>query len=139
MKPFLLDASVWVASLDTTDRNHDATAKLLNTVARGQRFAALDLTFYEVANVVAASWGSPADAHSLWTLMLRSCPEMIVRMDTRLFELMVSLADAHGLSAYDASYVAAAELTGWTLVSGDHADLVEPGHAITPAEALAAD
>jgi hypothetical protein len=26
----------------------------------------------------------------------------------------------------------------WTLVSGDHADLLEPGLAITPAEALAA-
>lgn len=137
MKPLLLDASVWVASLDTTDRHHDATAQLLNTVASGQRFAALDLTFYEVANVVAASWGSPSDAHSLWTLMLRSCPETIVRVDTALFELTVSLADAHGLSAYDAAYVAAAEINRWTLVSGDHADLVEPGLAITPADALA--
>lgn len=138
MKLLLLDASVWVASLDTTDRHHDATAQLLNTVARGQRFAALDLTFYEVANVVGASWGSPADAHSLWTLMLRSCPEAVARVDTRLFELTVLLADQHGLSAYDAAYVAAGELHGWTLVSGDHVDLVEPGFAITPADALAA-
>lgn len=137
MKPLLLDASVWVAALDTTDRHHDATAKLLNMVARGQRFAALDLTFYEVANVVGASWGSPADAHSLWTLMLRACPEAIARVGTALFELTVSLAHEHGLSAYDAAYVAAAELNGWTLVSGDHADLVDPGFAITPAEALA--
>ncbi|HXE43745.1 MAG TPA: PIN domain-containing protein [Conexibacter sp.] len=138
MKPLLLDASVWVASLDTTDGHHDATSKLLNTAARGQRFATLDLTFYEVANVVGASWGSPADAHSLWTLMLRACPETIVRVDTGLFELMVALADRHGLSAYDAAYVAAAEINGWTLVSGDHRDLVDPGLAITPAEALAA-
>ena len=85
-------------ALDTTDRHHDATARLLNTVAGGQRFAALDLTFYEVANVVAASWGSPADAHSLWTLMLRSCPEAIVRVDTALFELTIALADEHALS-----------------------------------------
>lgn len=138
MKPLLLDASVWVASLDTADRHHDATAELLNTVARGQRFAALDLTFYEVANVVGASWGSPADAHSLWTLMLRACPEAIARVGTALFELTVSRAHEHGLSAYDAAYVAAAELNGWTLVSGDHADLVDPGFAITPGEALAA-
>jgi len=138
MKPLLLDASVWVASLDTTDEHHDATSKLLNTVAGGQRFATLDLTFYEVANVVGASWGSPADAHSLWTLMLRTCPETIVRVDTGLFELTVALADQHGLSAYDAAYVAAAEMNGWTLVSGDHRDLVKPRHAITPAEALAA-
>jgi len=34
--------------------------------------------------------------------------------------------------------VAASELHGWTLVSGDHADLVEPGLAITAEEALAA-
>jgi predicted nucleic acid-binding protein len=58
------------------------------------------------------------------------------RGSTRLLELTVSLADEHGLSAYDASYVAAAELTGWTLVSGDHADLVEPGLAITAEQAL---
>ncbi len=136
MKPYLLDSSVWVAALDTSDRYHDATAKLLNTVARGQRFATLDLTFYEVANVTVGSWGSPADAHSLWTLMLRSCPEAIVRVDTALFELTVSLAHEHGLSAYDAAYVAVAEINGWTLVSGDHKDLVKPGLAITAEQAL---
>jgi len=70
--------------------------------------------------------------------MLRSCPDAIVRVETALFELTVSLAHEHGLSAYDAAYVAAAELHGWTLVSGDHIDLVEPGLAITPADALAA-
>ncbi len=135
MKPLLLDASAWVASLDTRDRHHDAATQLLNSAARGQRFTALDLTLYEVANVAISSWASPPDAHSLWTLVHRSCTD-IARLDMALFELTVALADHHGLTAYDAAYVAAAELHGWTLVSVDHKDLVGPGHAITPEQAL---
>lgn len=32
----------------------------------------------------------------------------------------------------------AADVHGWTLVSGDHEDIAEPGLAIAPADALAA-
>ncbi len=38
----------------------------------------------------------------------------------------------HGLSAYDAAYVAASRRDGWTLVSTDIRDLVSKGLAVTP-------
>ena len=42
----------------------------------------------------------------------------------------------HRLSAYDASYVAAAFIEGWTLVSTDIRDLVSKDLAITPDAAV---
>lgn len=38
----------------------------------------------------------------------------------------------HGLTAYDAAYVAAARRNGWQLVSLDVRDLVSKGFAVTP-------
>ena len=42
----------------------------------------------------------------------------------------------HGLSAYDAAYVAAARRNGWQLVSPDVRDLVSKGLAVTPDAAV---
>jgi len=50
--------------------------------------------------------------------------------------MTLALAGDHGLSAYDASYVAAALREGWTLVSTDLRDLVSKGLAITPDAAV---
>lgn len=136
MKRCLLDASVWVAFFDTSDRHHADTKRLLETAGSGRRFAALDLTLYEVGNVAIASWDSSADAMLLVTLVQHACPNAILRVDEQLYECTVELAEQHGLSVYDAVYVAAAQLNDWTLVSGDHRDLVQPGHAIDPAAAL---
>ena len=44
----------------------------------------------------------------------------------------LEIAAAHGLTAYDAAYVAVAERNGWTLVSTDIADLVSKGLAVAP-------
>jgi len=51
-------------------------------------------------------------------------------------DLAVSIAGEKGLSAYDAGYVAAANLNGWALVSADIADLVSKGLAVTSDAAL---
>ncbi|MCP9488859.1 MAG: hypothetical protein MSC31_03180 [Solirubrobacteraceae bacterium MAG38_C4-C5] len=48
----------------------------------------------------------------------------------------LDLAATQDLSAYDAAYVACAQLRGWTLVSLDERDLVGPGHAVSPAALL---
>lgn len=47
----------------------------------------------------------------------------------------IDLAQRHGLTAYDAAYVAAARLNGWTLVSVDVADLVSRELAVLPEDA----
>jgi predicted nucleic acid-binding protein len=138
MRPHLLDANVWLASRNSFERDHDAARRLIERADR-RRFVALDLTLYEVANIAIRSWRSKRSAHRLTELVRAACSGGILRVDDALISRAIALADEYGLSAYDAAYAAAAEINGWTLVSGDHRDLVEPGLAITAAEALAAD
>lgn len=133
----LLDASVWIAARRENERHHVAARQLVETTS-GRGLAALDLTLYEVANVAMRSWGSARSARRLADLVRAACGANIAPVDAETIERAIALAKEHGLSVYDAAYVAVAELNDWTLVSGDHRDLVEPGHAITPAEALAA-
>jgi hypothetical protein len=66
-----------------------------------------------------------------------ACADEIVRVDDAHLE--DGVADEHGISVYDAAYVAAAETHGWTLVSTDCRDLVGRDLAITPGQALASD
>ncbi len=134
MSPLLLDASVWIATFDPDDRYNAAAQKL---VASGTALTALDLTLYEVANVALRRWKAADDARRLVQLVRASCPGAIAPVDDELADTAIALAQEHGLSMYDAAYVAAARLNDWTLVSADHRDLVGPGLAITPAEAAA--
>ena len=115
----LLDASVWVAAKDADDRHFDpARALVLDSDIPA---AALDLTYYEVANVVGLRWRRPDLAREL-------CRTILLRCDGR-----GEPGDpAHGLTAYDAAYVASARRQGMTLVSTDIRDLVSKGLAVTP-------
>ncbi len=137
MKPQLLDANVWLASRNSFERGHDAARRLIEGADR-RRFVALDLTLYEVANIAVRSWRSKRSARRLTELVRTACSGDIVRVDDALISRAIAVADEYGLSAYDAAYAAAAEINGWTLVSGDYKDLVEPGLAITAEQALAA-
>lgn len=137
MTTLLLDASVWIAARNTRERDHAAARRLLEDEATPP-LAALDLTLYEVANVAVTRWRSRASAQKLVTLIRAACPDTLAVIDESLVERAIALADEHRLSAYDAAYVAAAQLYDWTLVSGDRRDLVGPGHAIAPDAALAA-
>jgi predicted nucleic acid-binding protein len=138
MSTLLLDASVWIASLDPKDRHSAAAQELIDSVEKGASLAALDLTLYEVADIAVRRWRAPDDARTLVQLVQESCPSRITAVDGELAMRAIAQADRHGLSVYDASYVAAADLQDWTLVSIDHKDLIEPGLAITPEAALAA-
>ena len=96
--------------------------------------AALDLTLYEVANVVGVALGQPgagarAVPHDRCPLRRTGIVAVDVRTDRRE---RCELAAEHGLTAYDAAYVAAARRHGWTLVSTDVRDLVSKGLAVTP-------
>ena len=135
--PLLLDASVWLAALDRDDRHHAAAQQLLEAAASGAAtVAALDLTLYEVANVAVVRWRSPADAERIVALVVLACPGTVERVDETLVHRATAVATRHGLTVYDGAYVAAAARRNWTLVSGDIADLVAPGHAISPDVAL---
>jgi predicted nucleic acid-binding protein len=130
----LLDASVWVAAKDRDDRYFEPARTL--AVSPEVPVAALDLTLYEVANALGARRGRGAEAAAICRLVVGRCESRLLRVDAELIDLALERGATHGLTAYDAAYVAAAELNGWTLVSGDVRDLVSKDLAVTPDAAL---
>src|ERR1051325_6324495 len=127
---FLLDAGVWVAAKDADDRFFASSRPLVLDPARP--VAALDLTFFEVANVVGAKWGHGEEARGLARTIAARCGERVVAVGPELIGEALAVVAEHGLTSYDAAYVAAARRHGMTLVSTDIADLVSKGLAVTP-------
>jgi predicted nucleic acid-binding protein len=129
----LIDAGVWVAIADPDDRYHTAAHAIVAEVE--QPLAALDLTMYEVANVMGPKKGRQREGRSLLRLIEKRCGENLTAVDSELIDATLETAVEHGLTAYDAAYVAAVRRYGWTLVSTDIADLVSKGLAVTPGAA----
>jgi predicted nucleic acid-binding protein len=102
----------------------------------GAPVTVLDLTLYEVANVVAKVYGQPEEARRLVQGLIHGSAQEPVRADVALLEHGVDLVTEHDLTAYDAAYVAAARRNGWQLVSLDVRDLVSKGLAVTPDAAV---
>lgn len=98
----------------------------------GVSVAALDLTLYEVANAVAKQYRQPDQAQRIVRAIIGTCGDELTRMDQELGEEVVKIVSEHGLTAYDAAYVAAARRNGWQLVSLDLRDLVSKSLAVTP-------
>ncbi len=130
----LLDSGVWVASIAPEEAFHTEAVALLESPQFD--LAALDLTLYEVINVIAAKRGQPREAEQLGRLILDRCERVMAKVDGELASSTAEVAVRHGLTAYDAAYVAAARRNGWTLVSTDFRDLVHKGLAVAPDAAL---
>jgi predicted nucleic acid-binding protein len=126
----LLDASVWISAKDRRDPYFEAARTLAVDPARA--VAALDLTLYEVANGLGVRLDRHDEAVDLCRLVTGRCGESLLAVDAKLIESGLEISSEHGLTAYDAAYVAAARRHGWTLVSTDIADLVSKGLAVTP-------
>jgi predicted nucleic acid-binding protein len=126
----LLDAGVWIAAKDVGDRYFETARRL--ALDSSQPVAALDLTLYEVANVVGARKQRSADAIDLCRLIAARCTDHLVAIDAELIRRSVEIVAEQGLTAYDAAYVAVARRHDWTLVSTDIADLVSRGLAVAP-------
>lgn len=130
----LIDASIWVAAMNRDDDLHDSAATLV--VDERRAVAALDLTLYEIGNVVGARDGKRENAGFLSRLVVERCRDRLIRVDIDLIGAAVEIAAEHSLTAYDAAYVAAARRHGMTLVSGDLRDLVSKGLAVAPDAAV---
>lgn len=130
----LLDASIWVAAGVSGHRWSSEAADLIRRPPG--LLAALDLTLYEVVNVLGVVSRDPASARTVLGIVRRRCGDRLVTVDAELLEAALGLAAEHGLSAYGAAYVAAARRHGWKLVSIDVRDLVSKGLAVTPDAAL---
>jgi predicted nucleic acid-binding protein len=126
----LVDAGVWVAARDPADHFHDAARSIVFDF--DQPVAAMDLTLYEVCNVIGARRGEVEQARYMSQLIARRCRDGFVGLDPALIDATLGIAAEHGITSYDAAYVAAANRNGWTLVSTDIADLVSKGLAVAP-------
>lgn len=134
MTRWFLDASVLLAAHDPRDRHQAGAQRLLADEAT---LLTLDFAYYETTNVAARGWRDEAAASRLRHLIEAIADDGgLVRVDSALAAHMAELTAEHGLSAYDAGYVAGAARSGATLVSCDERDLVGPGLAITPEQAL---
>lgn len=128
-----LDASVLLAAEDSDDPHHLAASALLRSGSIGT----IDLALYETTNVAERSWRDLAASRRLqqriWAIAELGT---LIRIDEGLSERVSGLVRAHGLSAYDAAYLAGAERVGATLASCDEQDLVGPGLARAPADLI---
>ncbi|HVD41776.1 MAG TPA: type II toxin-antitoxin system VapC family toxin [Solirubrobacterales bacterium] len=131
---FLVDASVWLKLEQPQERYHEAARSIV--LNRERSVAALDLTLYEVVNVAVRKMCQPERALYLSRLILIRCGDGLLRIDEGLASDAARLAAEHGLTAYNAAYVAASRRHGWTLVSADIADLVSKGLAVAPDAAV---
>jgi predicted nucleic acid-binding protein len=131
---FLLDSGVWIAAGSPGEQFESAAQKVLADSCWD--VAALDLTLYEVTNVIGARRGDVAGAAMLCRSIQVRCRESLIQVDNELIESTAELAVEHGLTSYDAAYVAAARRHDWQLISTDIKDLVSKGLAITPDAAV---
>lgn len=133
MTTWLADASVLLAGEDAADVHHEDARRLLEGA---DPVATLDLAFYEVMNVAIRAWGDRSAAERLRGVVAAIERDGgLVRADETLLAAAADLAATHGLSGYDAAYVAAASAAGARLVSCDIRDLVSVGFALSPAAA----
>jgi predicted nucleic acid-binding protein len=126
----LLDASVWIAAIDPDDSFHAPSRALV--LSPEHSLGALDLTLYEVSNVVGVVKDQRELAGRICHAIVKRSERNLVRISPTLAEQALNIATEHKLTAYDAAYVAAAKEHGWTLVSADIKDLVKPGLALAP-------
>lgn len=132
----LLDSCVWLAWARAVDEpDHEAATALVTKSARGQvELRLLDVTLYELGNVVVCAWKQPPRAARLIVDAafdiaggLPLVPTPAERREAH------ALAEEHGLSVYDATYAAVAQERRLTLVSGDR-QLLRAGLAVAPAD-----
>ncbi|MGH2878836.1 MAG: type II toxin-antitoxin system VapC family toxin [Solirubrobacteraceae bacterium] len=135
MSILFLDASAILAAFDPDDAHHEAAKRIL--AEPGISLATLDLARYEIANVAVRAWRAPDQVGSLLDAVDRIADDGgVVISDTKLLAKAAELAQGHGISVYDAAYVAATSKGNLKLVSCDARDLLSKGLALSPADAL---
>lgn len=132
MTTLLLDASVLLAAFDPDDDHHQEARALLEDGETA--LATLDLARYEVTNVAVRAWRAPESVAPLLAAIDRVGEDGGVLVSgTSLLTRAAEIAERHGISGYDAAYVAAGAEAGLRLVSCDERDLVSRGLASLPA------
>lgn len=123
---WLVDASVALKWFRPPEVEPDAelARELIGTPVK-----ATTLTFFEVGNVLARTPGSsPALVEESLRTVLRICGPPL-ELDAADFGPSAHLAEQHGITFYDASYIAIADRFKRKVVSADR-DLLGPGLAL---------
>ena len=126
---------MWLASDDESNSHADAAEELL--AHPKTQAAALDLTLLEVINARSRRNSVAGRLPVAEEIAAITAGRVITLERSELSELEVLCRD-HNLSSYDGAYVVAAATRRMKLVSLDMKDLVEPGWAVTPEQALEA-
>jgi predicted nucleic acid-binding protein len=134
----VIDANVVLAWLRPQERLAAQAAALVAAFRAGTVCCIVPpLSAYEVLNVAGRKWRQPS-------ARLEALAELYGRLGLRVVEpplREVARWTARGLTAYDAAYVAVAERTGATLVTGDDevvARAPERAHPLARVEQLLA-
>lgn len=132
MTTLFLDASVLLAAFDPEDEHYEPSRALLEDSET--TLTTLDLSRYEVTNVAVRAWRAPeAVARLLAAIEQIADDGGVVVSASALLTRAAELAEHHGISAYDAAYVAAAGEADRELISCDKRDLVSKRLATLPA------
>ena len=126
---------MWIAAGDRDDSNREAARDLLSKISAEP--AALDLTVLEVINVMSRA-NLPDSADLTTDELYRVTRGRVLSLSPAEHRSVEELCQKHPLSAYDGAYVIASLARDLKLVSLDIKDLVEPGWAVTPQQALEA-
>jgi len=119
---FVLDASVTVAWC-FEDEATDYTDRALDALIAGQQAAVPPLWFYETANVLLGAMRTKRLTAAKVTSFLQHLLTFAITVDSespqRVFPEGLALAEAHGLTVYDAAYLELALRKGVPLLTVD--------------------
>jgi predicted nucleic acid-binding protein len=118
----VMDASVLVKAFVEEPQSDRADALLAHLTRPGTQIHVPELLYIEVANIlwksVRRSRVSAQDAQAILSAV--HTLNLTAHRMTEVSEVALGIALAHHITAYDASYVALAELLGLTLVTADY-------------------
>jgi predicted nucleic acid-binding protein len=115
----IVDASVVLAAFFPDEEQRQAQALIRDHVAGRVHLAAPTLLLYEVANAVLQAMRRERIVDEQGAEILTSFEGLSISLEAVTWQQILPLAQRFGRSAYDAAYLALAEVTGQPLVTGD--------------------
>lgn len=133
----LADSSVLLAAMRSEgEPQHEPAAAIVRAAGEGTiELRIIDLTLYEIGNVMVRAWKlSPRVQERNVREIVAVCGEPLApTLDDHASAR--AIATEHGITVYDAMYVAIARRIGATLISADERDLAARALALLPAAA----
>ena len=135
----VLDANLWVAAFDPSDRFHDDSVTLFRTsAARSQVLAGPSFVVLESVCALGRRIGDPQKARAAGAKMTAHPSLHFEPVTEALLAEALRLGLDHRLRGPDALYAATAVRLGCPLLSWD-LELLERGGALSPSDWLAAN